>query len=251
MNKRKTQNYPSKWPLRKTGDQHNAVIKDSWCLRPVCSDGESTEVTELHSIFYVDSDEETREKLREVAEIKKIHLEVFSHGRSFLKAFQGGPGCLVTELRIQDMSGVELQQRIAEMGSKLPVVFVTAHPETHLIVRALHNGAITVLQKPVSKQEIWDAVSNSLMRDREFRRMDAEREDVKKRLTRLDSKEREVLNLMMKGFPNKVIANRLNVSIRTVEARRHRVFQKTNTKSLVDLIKLVVFAELQISKASE
>ena len=200
-------------------------------------------MTESRSIFFVDTDEETRKQLQEVAAIMKVSLQVFSHGESFLRAFKSGPGCLVTELRIQDMSGVELQQRIGDMGSKLPIIFVSEHLETHLIVRALQNGAITVLTKPIGKQEIWDAVSTSLDRDREIRRFDAQQQKLQNRLQSLTSQEKEVLDLMMKGLPNKVIAKRLDVSKRTIESRRHHIFKKTHTDSLADLIKLVISSE--------
>lgn len=200
-------------------------------------------MTEPRTIYFVDSDDETRGKLSEVARLMQVHLESFSDGSSFLKAFADRPGCLVTELLIEDMSGLDLQQRIAKSGSKLPVIFVTAHSEIHLIVRAMQNGAATVLQKPASKKEIWDAITQALSHDREIRRVDAQHDKLTRQLTRLTSKEKDVLDLVIAGLPNKVIAKRLDVSVRTVEARRQKIFHKTKSNSLSDLIRLVILAE--------
>lgn len=204
-------------------------------------------MTTSRTIYFVDSDDETRRKLSEVAQLMQVRLESFSDGSSFLKAFVGQPGCLVAELLIEDMSGLELQQRIAELGSKLPVIFVTAHSEIHLIVRAMQNGAATVLQKPAGKKEIWDAITQAMSRDSEIRRIDARHDKLKRRLTRLTPKEKDVLVLIVAGLPNKVIAKRLGISLRTVEARRQTIFQKTKSRSLSDLIKLVILAEAKSS----
>lgn len=199
-------------------------------------------MTPSRTIYFVDTDDDTRKKIAEVGQLMQFPFATFSHGSSFLKAFENGPGCLITELRIEDMSGLELQQRITQAGSKLPVIFVTAHPETHLIAKAMRNGAITVLQKPASKQELWDAVSEALARDREIRRIDISHQKRKRRLARLTAREKDVLELMVAGLPNKAIARRLDIGIRTVESRRQKIFEKTKSESFADLMRLVILA---------
>jgi FixJ family two-component response regulator len=200
-------------------------------------------MTAPRTIYFVDTDDDTRKKLAEVGQLMQIPFATFSHGVSFLDAFENGPGCLVTELRIEDMSGLELQQRIAQAGSKLPVIFVTKHVEPHLIVKAMQNGATTVLQKPATKQELWDAVSEALAHDREIRRIDIRHQNRKRRLARLTTREKEVLNLIVGGLPNKAIARRLDISLRTVESRRQKIFEKTKSQSLAELMRLVILAD--------
>jgi FixJ family two-component response regulator len=202
-------------------------------------------MTASRTIYFVDTDDDTRRKLAEVGQLMQVPFATFSHASSFLKIFENGPGCLVAELRIEDMSGLELQQRITQAGSKLPVIFVTTHPEPHLIVKAMRNGATTVLQKPASKQELWDAVSEALARDREIRRIDISHQKRKRRLARITAREKDVLDLMVAGLPNKAIARRLGISLRTVESRRQHIFEKTKSESLADLMRLVILATPQ------
>jgi FixJ family two-component response regulator len=202
-------------------------------------------MTASRTIYFVDTDDDTLRKLAEIGQLMQVPFATFSHGRSFLKAFENGPGCLVAELWTEDMSGIELQQRITQAGGKLPVILVTRHPELHLVVRAMRNGAITVLQKPASKQELWDAVTEALGRDREIRRIDISHQKRKRRLARLTAREKEVLDLMVAGRPNKAIARRLDISLRTVESRRQKIFEKTMSESLADLMRLVILATLR------
>jgi FixJ family two-component response regulator len=191
------------------------------------------------TIYFVDSDDDTRRTLRDVTAQVGARLESFSHAKSFLRAYTGGPGCLVAELQIEDMNGLELQKQLAEGGSRMPVVFVAANAETQMIVQGMQNGAITVLQKPASEEELCDAVMAALVRDREIRRIDAGHRKLQRRLTTLTPREKDVLDLIMAGLSNKVIAKRLGLSLRTVESRRQRIFQKTKCSSVAELAGLV------------
>lgn len=208
-------------------------------------------MTASRTIYLVDSDNETRRTLAEISHLMQIPLVTFSHGSSFLRSFEDDPGCLVAELRLEDMSGIELQQRIAQSGSKLPIMFVTAAPEVHLVVRAMQNGATTVLEKPVTRQDLWEPITKALALDREIRRIDSRHRKRSRRLAKLTAKEQQVLNLMMAGLPNKTIAKRLGVSLRTVESRRQKIFQKTKSDSLAQLMKLVILSSAGKGDASE
>lgn len=197
-------------------------------------------MADLCTIYCVDTEDNTRRTLWEVSQQKQLRLETFSRGADFLKAFDHGPGCLVAEFQIEDMNGLELQQRLAQQGSKLPVIFVAAQPETHCVVSAMQNGAITVLQKPVDASKIGDAVTKALAHELESRRIDASHARLQRRRAQLTPKENDVLELIMQGVPNKAIAKKLGISLRTVESRRQSIFQKTKCKSLADLIKLLI-----------
>jgi len=196
------------------------------------------------TIFAVDPDESITTFLHAIALEMQVQCESFSQAEDFLDAYEASrPGCLVTEFRLLGMNGVELQELLAAECSALPVVFVTGHAETRLCVRAMQNGAITVLEKPLSHQELWDALRKALTHDKNMRRIDARHSHVRKRLANLTPKERQVLDLMIQGKANKVIAHRLAVSIRTVEARRHQIFKKTATDSIAELVKLILLTE--------
>ena len=138
--------------------------------------------------------------VRAIAEEMLVPCEAFGRAEAFLTTYEAKrPGCLVTEFRLLGMNGLELQETLVAECSTLPIIFVTAHAETRLCVRAMQNGAITVLEKPLSHQEIWDALRRALTRDENLRRIDARHSDVRRRLVRLTKKEREVLDLMIQG----------------------------------------------------
>jgi FixJ family two-component response regulator len=138
------------------------------------------------------------------------------------------------------MSGLELQESMAAESIALPVIFLTRFAETRLTVKAMQNGALTVLDKPANSQDLWDALRKGLATDRQARRVDAAHNETRRRLARLTKKEWQVLDLLIEGKTNKVIANSLDVSVRTVEARRHQIFRKTKTDSLAQLVRLIL-----------
>ena len=171
----------------------------------------------------------------------QLHSKEYATAEAFLNEL--GPeacGCVVTEFRLLGINGIDLQQALAADGFALPVIFVTAYPETTLTVSAMQNGAVTVLEKPFREQELWDSISKALRRNQTIMRIDAKHSEFRRRLTRLTKKEREVLDLLMQGEPNKAIANSLNISLRTVEARRHNIFKKTSTDSIAELVRMIL-----------
>ena len=193
------------------------------------------------TVFIVDDDEGSRQSVKALARSMGVDAETFESAEGFLKAFDASQhGCLITDLRMLGMSGLELQEKLAADGITLPVIIITAHAETPLTVRAVKSCAITVLEKPCRDYELVDAIRAALAEDARRRLHDEKQMDFLKRLESLTDHEQTVLDLMIEGIANKVIANRLDVSIRTVENRRQRIFEKTGTKSLAELIKRVV-----------
>jgi len=198
-------------------------------------------MSEEPTVFVVDDDEGARNSVRALVRSMGVRAETFSSAESFLESFQPSrPGCLVTDVRMLGLSGIELQEKLAADGVTLPVIIITAHAETALTVRAVKQGAVTVLEKPCRDYELYDAIRSALNQDVENRTQSAEQLAFREKLSSLSDQEREVLDLMVEGLANKVIARRISVSVRTVENRRQRIFEKTDTDSLADLIRLVV-----------
>lgn len=193
------------------------------------------------TVFIVDDDEGARNSVKAIVRSMGVDAETFSSAEEFLEqADSSRPGCLVTDLRMLGISGIELQERIAELGLSLPVVIITAHAETAMTVRAIKNGALTVLEKPCRDYELYDMLRSALALDAKLRLRNAEVNAFTRKLEMLTEGERAVLDLMIEGQANKVVARRLGVSIRTVESRRQQIFEKTETDSLAELIRLVV-----------
>ena len=193
------------------------------------------------TVFVVDDDEGARASLRALVRSMGIRVETFPSAETFLEEFDPeSPGCLVTDVRMLGMSGIELQEKLAADGIKIPVIIITAHAETPLTVRAVKSGAVTVLEKPCRDYELYDAIRVALAQDVQVRKQSAEHEAFLSRIASLSAQERQVLDLMVEGLANKVIARRMDVSVRTVENRRQRIFEKTGTDSLAELIRMFV-----------
>jgi FixJ family two-component response regulator len=193
------------------------------------------------TVFVVDDDEGARNSVKALVRSMGLQSESYPSAEAFLQHFEPPqPGCLVTDVRMLGLSGIELQEQLAADGVTIPVIIITAHPETPLIVRAIKKGAVTVLEKPCRDYELYDAIRDALSQDSETRSQAAEQHDFLEKFKTLLPQERVVLDLMVDGLANKVIARRLNISVRTVENRRQRIFEKTGTDSLAELIRLVV-----------
>jgi len=198
-------------------------------------------MTHKSTIFMIDRDDVSRGMISLIAEQMHVASEFYCNAEEFLAAYQDDrSGCLVTEIRLLGISGIELQEHLLSEFPLLPVVFVTACAETTFTVRAMRNGAVTVLDKPFSNQELWDAIRQALTLGERSRRIESKHSEVRRRLSGLTEKERRVLDLMAQGKANKVIARQLDVSIRTVESRRHQIFRKTKTDSVAELLQFIL-----------
>ncbi|MGV3483905.1 MAG: response regulator transcription factor [Planctomycetaceae bacterium] len=200
-------------------------------------------MSEAATIYLVDKDPDMRRTIEEFARSFHVLTEFHENAESLLQSYRPErSGCVVSEFRLMGMNGVAMQEKMLAHGYRSPIIFVTAFAETPLTVRAIQAGAITVLEKPFSRQDLWDALRQSLEVDQHARRIDAHHNQVRRRLSRITSKEREVLNLMVDGKANKEIASKLAVSVRTVEARRHQIFKKAGVESVAQLVKIVLEA---------
>jgi FixJ family two-component response regulator len=147
-------------------------------------------------------------------------------------------GCLVLDIRMPGLGGLELQEKLNELGSTLPIIFITGHGDVPMAVEAMQKGAVDFIQKPFRDQELLDQISEALKTDQERRSARNQMTEVANRAEKLTKREREVMNLVVTGKPNKVIAYELGVSQRTVEIHRARVMEKMEARSLADLVRM-------------
>lgn len=195
------------------------------------------------TVFVIDDEPAARKSLCALIQSFGYHAEPFASGEAFLEQYDANrPGCLVTDVRMRGMSGVELQEALKQIGSELPVIVITAFAETTLTVRAMKNGAVTLLEKPCRDNELWTATRDALALDAENRSRTVSRSKIRARINAMTESERKVLDLIIAGKMNKQIAAELDLSVRTVESRRHHIFAKMKTDSLADLIRLVLEA---------
>jgi len=163
--------------------------------------------------------------------------------QEFLDTFDPAqPGCLVLDIRMPGMSGMELQQQLNRRGAILPVLFITGHGDVPLAVEAMQQGAFDFLQKPFGDQDLIDRVHKALERDRETRAALAQHSQIKERLASLSARERQVLDLLTQGKQNKVMAAQLHISQRTVEIHRAHVMEKLGARSVAQLVRMVLDA---------
>ena len=193
------------------------------------------------TVYIVDDDHQARESVAALVQSMGLQTQSFSSAEEFLENVdQDAPGCVVTDLRMMGMSGIELQDALHQREITLPVILITAFPRTSLTVRAMKSGAVTLLEKPYEDDDLWDAVREGLQRDEMQRERQVRQREIRRRLELLTEKEHQVMELMVDGVANKVVARRLDVSIRTVENRRHDIFEKMQAKSLAELVQMVV-----------
>ena len=195
-------------------------------------------------VFVVDDDPAVRDALAMLIRSVDLEVETFASGTDFLDAHDSQvTGCLVLDVRMPGMSGLDLQETLAAHGSALPIIFVTGHADVPMAVRAIRAGAFDFIEKPFQDQELLDRIHQALdLASRE--RRDREKSlRIVDHLALLTPREREVLQLVVQGHANKVIANRLELSQRTVEIHRANVMRKMEAGSLADLVRMMVRAE--------
>ena len=193
------------------------------------------------TIFVVDDDSAVRDALKLLLRSVGQSVETFGSGQEFLEAYsEDRPGCLVLDIRMPGMSGLELQQKLNERHSILPIIFITGHGDVPMAVEAMQAGAVDFIQKPFRDQDLIDRINQALEKDGNNRAALGERNDIRHRLETLTPREREVLDLVVRGKANKVIAGDLKLSQRTVEIHRARVMEKMQASSLAHLVRMVL-----------
>jgi two-component system, LuxR family, response regulator FixJ len=192
-------------------------------------------------VFVVDDDPAARNSLAALISSRGLAVKTFASADDFLDAYRPDQrACLIADVRMTGTSGLELQQLLAESGVNLPVIIITGFADVPTAIHAMRAGAVTFLEKPCSEQEISDAIQTALdieQRTTELRQRRAEIEDS---LSRLNDTERTILDKMVLGLTNQMMANDLNFSLRTIEKRRARIFEKMHAGSLAELLRMVL-----------
>ena len=191
------------------------------------------------TVFIVDDDPAIRFAMQALMDSVNVEHEIFASGDEFLENVdEHRAGCLVLDIRMPGLGGLELQEELLKRGSTLPIIFITGHGDVPMAVEAMQKGAVDFIQKPFRDQDLLDRIREALKTDQERREEQQKHTEVAERLARLTNRERAVFDLVVTGKPNKVIAYELGVSQRTVEIHRARVMEKMQARSLADLVKM-------------
>ena len=191
------------------------------------------------TVYIVDDDQAIRHAMEMLMRSVGQKFEIFESAQEFLVDHDNDrAGCLVLDIRMPGLGGLELQEKLNESGSTLPIIFITGHGDVPMAVDAMQKGAIDFIQKPFRDQELLDRINTALEADVERRTAREEVSDVKEKIEKLTNREHEVFELVVTGKPNKVIAYELGVSQRTIEIHRARVMEKMEARSLADLVRM-------------
>jgi len=195
------------------------------------------------TIFVVDDDEGMRSSLQWLLESEGLRVEIFGSAQEFLDAYYPGrAGCMLLDVRMHGMSGLELQEHLREQDIQIPVIIITGHGDVPMAVRAMKTGALDFIEKPFDDEKMLDAIRRALDIDKLRRERQADRANLAARLANLTPREHEVMLQVTDGKSNKEIANALGVSSKTVEAHRARVMEKMEARSLAELVRMVLAA---------
>jgi len=196
--------------------------------------------TSQETVYIVDDDQAVRDSLRWLLESVGLNVQSFSSAEEFLESYSYyDVGCLLLDIRMQGMSGIQLQQEIHKQKFHLPVIIITGHGDVSLAVRSMKNGAMEFVEKPFNDQDILDSIQIGIEKDKINQRKRLEFSSLEARISNLTPRENEILKLVVKNIPNKEIAKKLFVSIKTVEAHRSNLMEKMKCESLVDLLDLI------------
>ena len=191
------------------------------------------------TVFIIDDDRGMRQSIQDLVESVGLHAESFATGGEFLERKRtNDPSCLVLDVRLPQMSGLDFQRQLAEIGMQIPIIFVTAHGDVPMSVRALKSGAVEFLTKPFRDQDLLDAIQQALERDRDERDRQAEIHNLQERYGALTAREREVMALVVSGMLNKQMASEIGASEATVKIHRGNVMHKMQAGSVVDLVRM-------------
>jgi len=200
-------------------------------------------------VFVVDDDSSIREAIKSLVSLVGLRVETFGTAQEFLRNERPDlPGCVVLDVELPGLSGLDLQRELAAHGIKLPIIFITGYGDIPMSVRAMKAGATEFLTKPFQDQDLLDAIQQALERDRAARRHSGEIAELRQRFEALTSREREVMNMVVAGMLNKQIGFELGISEVTVKIHRGRVMTKMGAQSLADLVRMTERLELPTVK---
>jgi len=191
-------------------------------------------------VFLVDDDLAVREALSSLIRSVGLHVEAFASAQEFLQFRPpDAPACLVLDVRMAGMSGLDLQRELADAGNRVPIIFITAHGDIPMTVRAMKAGAVEFLTKPFRNQDLLDAITHSLKQDEVARLQRAEVAEIRARYDTLTARERDVIVLIVRGMLNKQSAAELGITEITIKVHRHNIMQKMKARSLPALVRMV------------
>lgn len=205
---------------------------------------EPTKMTKIPTVFYVDDDEALCESVRFLLESANLPIETFLSARAFLDSYDmDRPGCLMLDVRMPEITGLELQEQLRKRNIMLPVIFITGHGDVPMATRAMKAGAFEFLTKPFHDQTLLDSIQQAIEIDAERRKVLQQRIDIAQRIAKLTPREKEVMQCVIKGNLNKETAAELDISPKTVELHRAQVMKKMNAHSLAELVGMVLVNE--------
>jgi FixJ family two-component response regulator len=191
------------------------------------------------TVFIVDDDRGVRQAVQDLVESVGLHAESFATGLEFLnRKLTADPSCLVLDVRLPQMSGLDFQQKLADAGMHIPIIFITAHGDIPMSVKAVKSGAVEFLTKPFRDQDLLDAIQQALQLDRAAREQQDEGHALHGRYLTLTTREREVMRLVVAGMLNKQIASEIGISESTVKIHRGNVMQKMQAVSPIELVRM-------------
>src|ERR1700722_9350579 len=194
---------------------------------------------DLPAVFIVDDDADVRESLQELLESVGLHAQSFGSAQEFLAVERSeNPSCLILDVRLPGISGLDLQHKLKKGRTNIPIIFLTAHADVPMSVKAMKSGAVEFLTKPFRHQDLLDAVQRSLTRDRTRRLKERELNELRHRSERLSVREREVMKLVVSGMLNKQVAAEIGASEATIKMYRSQVMKKMQAKSLPELVRM-------------
>lgn len=196
-------------------------------------------------VCIVDDDAAVRDSLAVLLSTAGLKVETYGSGEEFLRSWDPAQaGCLVLDIRMPGISGLDLLERLNESRSRIPVVVITGHGDVKIAVKAMKLGALDFIEKPFKYEAIMGSINDALRREDQDRSRDAQVDSYLKRLALLTERERQIYGYMVQGDPNKVIAARLEISPRTVEIHRAHVMEKLQVRNLSQLVKLSILTEV-------
>ena len=200
--------------------------------------------TSKQFVYVVDDDAAVRNSLDWLLSSEDLDTRLYSSAEAFLEAFDTNMrGCILLDVRMQGMNGLVLQQRLGDLDSFLPIIILTGHANVTMAVTAMKQGAFDFLRKPYNDDALIDCVKRAMETEQALNRQHSKKLKTRKTIGDLTDREREVMDLVVKGFQNKQIAEQLGISNKTVEAHRARVMKKCGVRTLTDLVKLVLDAQ--------